>query len=217
MKIFLDFDDSLFFTKKFRDELVKLFLTSGVSKKDFLRTYYDYPEKTKKGLKKYDPYRQVELLEKTAGADRKKILKNLKKLLGNSGRFVFQDVQVFLSGFKKSRLVIVSYGHTGFQEEKIRKCGLAKMVGRVVVTDKDKAEAIKRLVGKREKFVFIDDRIDQIEPMKGNFPKSVVFLLKRKEGRYNDFDNRKTKNVDFEVKNLKEAKKIIERIFLCAE
>jgi FMN phosphatase YigB (HAD superfamily) len=209
LKIFLDFDDVLFNTKAFKGGLINVFKKNGVSEKDFLKTYKDYPTVTRKGLKKYDPFRQIRLLEKKLGIDGAKTERDMLKFLGGGEKFVFPDVKNFLRRFGKKNLFLVSYGHTGFQDKKIENCSLAEYFQKVVVTDKMKAEVIKRLARREEKFFFLDDRADQIEEVKKNFPQSATFLVKRKEGRYND---RRTEHIDYVIKNLKEGLKILKKL-----
>jgi hypothetical protein len=77
----------------------------------------------------------------------------------------------------------------------------------VTVSDKPKAEIIGKIVGnKKTKIIFIDDRIDQIDAVKKKFPSSITFLMARRSGR---FKERGSKFIDFEVKNLKEAERIM--------
>jgi FMN phosphatase YigB (HAD superfamily) len=205
-KIFVDFDDSLFNTKKFRDNLIKVFLKNGVTKKDFFATYYDYPEKTVKGLKKYDPKRQIMMLKRKLGIDDIKLKNNLTEFIKDTKKYVFSDIRDFLKGIKKKNLFIISYGYTDFQYKKIKNSGLYAKFEKIIITDNDKNKTIQKFVKKGETFIFIDDRIENINLVKKYFPASTTFLLKRKEGRYND---KKTKAVDFEIKNLKQAKNII--------
>ena len=205
MKIFIDFDDSLFNTKKFRDQLINIFLKNGVSRKDFLKTYYDYPRKTSHGLKKYDPIKQIDFLAKKRGFDGKKLKHDLDRLVLNSSEFVFDDTRIFLNNFEKNNLILISFAKTKFQCDKIKYSGLTDYFSKVIVSDKMKAEEVAKVTKNKKTLIFfIDDRADQIGPVKDIFPDSVTFLLKRKEGRYN---SKKTKLVDFEIKNLKEAKK----------
>lgn len=210
MKIFLDFDDSLFNTKKFRDGLVKVFLKNGVSRKDFFDTYYDYPKKTSSGLKKYNPNQQIRLLKKNLNIESTKIKRDLQKLIQSTGQFVFSDVNNFLKGFRKENLYLISYGYTDFQRKKIKNCGLFGKFRNVIITDGSKNVVISRFVKRKEIFAFIDDRVENINCIKKYFPNSATFLLKRREGRYND---KKTKEVDFKVRSLNEAEEIIRDIY----
>ncbi len=210
MKIFLDFDDVLFNTASFKEELIKIFLKNKVSRKNFLASYKDYPVVTKSGLKKYNPFKQIKILKNNLKIDETKIKKDLKNFLTKLSKFVFQDVKTFLSSYHQKDIFIISYGKTNFQQNKIKNCGLKKFCGKIIVTDKLKSDEIKKILeNKKELFIFIDDRISQINAVKKNFPQAVTFFMKRSSGRFND---KKTKYADYEVKNLTEVKKIIDKL-----
>lgn len=212
MKIFLDFDDAMFNTKDFKEGLINVFCKNGVSKEDFLKTYKDYPTLSGKVLQKYDPYKQIKLLEKNLGINGKKIKSDMDNFLASCEKYLFSDVKFFLKNIDKKNLYLISYGHTGFQDKKIDNCDIKKYFKKVVVTDKLKSEVADRFAALKERFVFVDDRIIQINAMKKKFPNSLNFLIKRKEGRYSD---KRTKYVDFEVKNFREILKIIKKIQKC--
>ncbi|MFA5871994.1 MAG: HAD family hydrolase [Parcubacteria group bacterium] len=209
MKIILDFDDVLFNTKAFKRDLINVFKKNGVSEKDFLATYKDYPVITKKGILKYDPFWQIKILGERRGIDVVKTRQDMLEFLNNCPQYVFRDATGFLKKFSKNKLYLVSYGHTGFQDKKIEQSGLGGFFGKIVVTDKMKAAVMRRFIRKGKDMVFIDDRVDQINAVKKYFPNSLTFLLKRKERRY---DDKKTKYVDYEIKCLKDAVKIINSV-----
>ena len=208
-KIFIDFDDTLFNTAALKKSLVKIFKANGVSRSDFFSSYTDYPTVIRGSLKKYDPYQQIEVLNKRLGIDKIKIKKDLERLVRSSREFVFRDVRPFLKNFERKDLFLVSFAKTYFQCRKIENSGLGGEFSKVVVSDKPKAEIIGKIVGnKKTKIIFIDDRIDQIDAVKKKFPSGITFLMVRRSGR---FKERESKFVDFEVKNLKEAEKIIKK------
>ncbi len=210
MKIFIDFDDTIFNTKKFKSDLMDIFLKNGISEKQFSKTYYDYPKKTVRGFKKYEPRKQIDILAERTETNGKKIKQDLGKLVRSSSKYVFPDVRSFLAAFEKKDLCLMSFGKTRFQGEKIMWSGLADSFSRIVVSDRPKAEEIASVLrGKNIKIVFIDDRLDQIGPVKKNFPNSFTFLISRSEGRY---QYEKTKAVDFKIGNLNEAKRLIGEI-----
>jgi len=206
-KIFIDFDDTLFNTAALKKSLIKMFEANGVSKSDFLSSYKDYPTVMHGSLKKYDPYKQIGVLKKRLGIDKIKIKSDLEKLVGSSQKFVFRDAHPFLKNFERKDLFLVSFAKTDFQCRKIGNSGLVGEFSKVIVSDKSKAEIIGKILGKnKSKIIFIDDRIDQIDAVKKKFPDSIAFLMARRSGR---FKERESKFVDFEVKNLKEAERII--------
>jgi FMN phosphatase YigB (HAD superfamily) len=206
-KIFIDFDDTLFNTAALKKSLVEIFKANGVSKSDFFSSYTDYPTVMRGSLKKYDPYKQIEVLHKKLGIKKTKIKSDLEKMVRSSRKFVFRDAHPFLKNFEREDLFLVSFAKTDFQCRKIENSGLREEFSKVIVSDKPKAEIIGKIVGnKKTKIIFIDDRIDQIDAVKKKFSGSATFLMARRNGR---FKERESKFVDFEVKNLKEAERII--------
>jgi FMN phosphatase YigB (HAD superfamily) len=207
VKIFIDFDDTLLNTAALKKSLIKIFKANGVSKDDFLSSYSDYPSVTPSGLKKYNPDWQISILHKRLGINKIKMKKDLSKLVRSSRKFVFKDAKSFLKNFGKDNVYLVSFARTKFQCEKIEYSGLAREFSKVSISDRSKAQIIGKIIGKKKtRIIFIDDRTDQIDAVKKKFPKCATFLMARKSGRFKERDSR---FVDFEVKNLKEAEKII--------
>lgn len=208
LKILIDFDDALFFTEAFKNEFIKVFKKFDVSDEQFHGSYKAYNSIKHGNISQYDPARQIKILENEVGLDGKALEKRLDKFLANTSRFIFKDVMPFLRNMGKDRLYLVSFGSARFQKMKMKGTGILKYFKKVKVTDKIKSEAIAGLVGRKKdaKFVFIDDRMDQIEPVKKAYPECVTILLRRKEGRY---QHKKNKSADFEAGNLKEIEKIL--------
>lgn len=212
MKIFIDFDDVIFNTGKFKKELTKVFLNNGIAKDVFEKYYYDYPVRQKNGkLKKYDPLKHIERIKKNMKIPAADLKKALDKFTGDTKKYVFRDAEIFLKSFNKNDLYLVSYARTKFQENKIKNSGISKYFKKMVIIDELKSSAIKEFfrkdkIKKEEGLYFLDDRVEQIESVKKKYPFIVTILVKRKEGRYSD---EKNKYCDFEVKNLEEVKEII--------
>lgn len=207
LKIFIDFDDAMFNTKSFIKELIKVFNKHGVSEKKFRETYKAYKTVVRKGLKLYDPKKQINLLEKLYGINGKQLEKDVYNFLYDTSAFILKDVEPFLKKLKKKNLYLISYGDN-FSKKKIGATGLTKYFTKIKVTDKLKSHEIGIIFGKdkRTPFVFIDDRIDQIDAVKKRFPQSITFFVKRRIGRYNDM---KSHHADHQVKNFKEIEKIL--------
>lgn len=211
MLIFIDFDDVLFNTKAFKKELIEVFLKNGIGKKNFFASYYDYPIKTKRGLKKYDPWRQIKILKEKKKFNERKLKNDLVKLLGNLKRFLFPDLRIFLKKFKKKELVLISYGDTEFQKIKIESSKVSPYFLKIVIADEDKAELIKKFLirqpaKKKEDIFLLEDFPLHINAVKRKLPEVRVIRIKRKEGRYSKLPSLKA---DFEAKDLKEAERII--------
>jgi FMN phosphatase YigB (HAD superfamily) len=212
MKIFIDFDDVVFNTKKFISDYKKLFQKYGVTQKIFQENYYGYPQKGKGGkLKKYNPETHIKILEKKMGIDLKNLEKEVENFVKKSKRYIFADAQKFLCKFKRKNLFLVSYGENSFQQKKIANSGVAQYFQKIIISDKLKAKEIENISKELQLEIsnqdfFLDDRIEQIENVKKNYPQITTILIKRKEGRYKD---RKTKYADYEAKNFLEVEKLI--------
>jgi FMN phosphatase YigB (HAD superfamily) len=206
-----DFDDVLFNTRKFRDDIIRLFLKFGISKKYFYKTYKDFPVKKKNGdIVMYDPEKQFRKLKNNSNIDISGLQKEFYKLVSNSGKYIFKDVIEFLEKIKKDNLYIISYGKNNLQKLKIKNSGLEKYFDKISIINKNKSEAIPYLFGKKkiadEEVYFFEDREKFIKDVKSKYPFIKTILMKRKEGRYRD---RRTKYCDFVIKNFKEAERII--------
>jgi len=209
MKVFIDFDDVIFNTKKFSIDLKLFFNDNGVSDDLFRKHYYapgdDNP------VKLFDPNGLFLRLEEKEKIDATKLRNDFTKHIKNLSSFVFDDVFDFLGDIGKENVFIISFGLPSFQNEKIIGAGVNKFVNGCIVTSGSKAEAIRQVmaemkISEDEKFVFIDDRIEQIQDIKIAFPNALTFLLSRNDGRYNDSQN---EYCDYSVTNLKEVHRII--------
>jgi len=202
-QLFIDFDDVIFNTKDFVRDLKKLFFTYGVTETQYTDTYYTCSPSEKGLLRKYDPIRQVDELG-SIGVDTIKLKKDINRFIKNINKYVFSDVQKFLSSFPDDELYIVSYGIGDFQTKKIMNSGIKKYFKKIIVTDDFKSVPVKKLLN--SKAFFLEDRVEQLDDMKDNLPQVTTVFVKRAKGRYND---KKSDKCDYMVSNLAEAKKII--------
>jgi FMN phosphatase YigB (HAD superfamily) len=213
MRIFIDFDDTLFYTKKFRQDLTQLFLSHGIPQKDFETSYKTITGKNDGCKIHYSPEKQIQLLQKNILFDSEKLEKDLKIFLEKLASYVFKDSYVFLGNFKKSALFLVTYGDTKIQKAKVRGAGLTRYFHKIIIANGTKSEGILKFISndnaRDEGIYFIDDRTEYIFEIKNTFPKVVTFLMKRKAGRYNDVADR---YCDFTVKNLSQALRIIKKL-----
>lgn len=218
MKIFLDFDDVIFNSKRFSRDLRKVFVSSGISEADFWRDYLDYPVKGKTGIRKYNAWHHLELLRRR-GTDTTLAGKRLDRFMRQTKKYIFPDVQRFFWAVGKKDIYVVSYGDSKFQEAKITRSLGQAFVGQVVISDLTKSRALKKIIRKyripkAEPLVFIDDRIENIHDVKKNLPAVTTVLAKRRQGRYNYPQD---KYCDFEIKTLWQAMQIIRRLRAAAK
>lgn len=215
MTILLDFDDVVFNTKKFREDLRELFFSNGVTNDLYEKTYYDTDDGM--AIKIYDPEKQlVRICEtKERSIDMDGLRNSLNTFLRSTEKYVFDDVILFMKDFAEDDVILVSYGDAVFQKRKIDGSGIGKYCKDVIITEHLKSEVICELMKKKniigtEKVVFIDDRNEQIEDVKKKIPFVATILIKRPEGRYQEKCDMRW--CDYEVYGLDEARRLIREI-----
>jgi len=215
MKIFIDFDDVLFNTKKFKNDFLnKVFIKNGVSEENFRKTYYHFFKINKKSGKYYNPQKQIESLGKISGVDGNKLEKDFFIFMKDLKKYIFADVWFFLKKFNKKDLFLISYGDPLFQKMKVDGSGIPKFFKDVVLGKAEKMSSINSVLDKNrislnDKFIIIDDLPKHLKK-KGKYKKGMeTFHLRRPDGRYSDLIS---KDADFEAKNLKEVFKIINKV-----
>lgn len=213
MKIFLDFDDVVFNTKKFKNDFRKMFILNGVPGKIFDNYYVD-PLDTR-AIKTFNPWLQIERINSEIEIDKEKLKKLVNEFISDMSPYVFNDFFDFVKSIKAKNICILSFGEREFQTKKILNSGVEKKIKEIIITENSKADEIALFVSKinyffDEKIFFLDDRIAQISSVRKRFPKIITILVKRPEGRYQE--NFEEKFCDFEASNLKEAQEIIRKI-----
>jgi FMN phosphatase YigB (HAD superfamily) len=213
MKIFLDFDDVIFNAKRFKKDMINVFFRNGVTKKEFDNSYYTFRKKGRSLVRYYSFKKQIARLGSQKNIDAEKLKSELNSFFGDLKKYVFSDVEPFLSNFSKKDLHLITYGQVDFQGIKIRGTGLRKRFNQIIITKNKKADDMVGLA-KRKKFspkeniIFIDDHPEQIERAMKVRKKIVTFRLRRKEGRYSDLP---CPHKDFEKKNLREVLGVIKK------
>lgn len=209
MKIFFDFDDVLFDTRRFKEDYFRIFEKHGVSRKIFDECYYEPLSKEK--IKNYNPENHIRRVCKKTGIKLSVFEKEIGIFLQDTSEYVFEEVDEALKNFKRDELAIISFSKTEFQKAKIFRSGIVKLFCEVEIVNVLKGEAISKMIkeGKlslKQEIFFIDDRAEQLRSVKGICPQVVTILCDRKEGRYHD---RKNKLCDYRIRKLGELEKII--------
>lgn len=209
MKIFLDFDDVVFDTGRFREDLQDVFEARGISRELFSKIYKSIKE-NKIGIQTYDYEKHLRCLKKEIDFDECGLREDVDAFMSDCERYIFDDAKEFFRYCKKrdASVYIVSYGTYDFQQKKVCGSGIGEKVDGVIVGDIHKGAAIKEILDdeRADDAWFLDDRSCYIEHVEKENPQIHTILVTRREGRYRD---EKTDKCDFQVKNLEEAKEII--------
>lgn len=215
MKIFLDFDDTIFNTKKYKIDYKKVFISHKIKKKDFLDPFFDYPIKKNGRLISYNLNKYKKIIRKKLDENIfSRFEKDVEYFLDNSKKYVHKDFFSFIKNFKKNQLFLISFGDIKSQTRKIRTSGVTKYFKKIKITIQGKSVYIKKIATKKEgeipnEIIFIDDRPDQIKEVKKALPNCLCLRIKRKTSRFNDLKT--SGKAIIEIKNLKEAQKIIRK------
>jgi hypothetical protein len=214
MKIFIDFDDVIFNTGKFKEDFLdKVFIKNGATREDFAKTYYYFFKKNNQVNKYYDPKKQIEALGKKEYVNKDKLKKDFNVFMQDLKKYVFRDAICFLRKNSKHDLFLVSYGDPLFQKMKINGAQISGLFEKIIVGRFRKIDLISREVGKRnfsqdEKLIAIDDLPKHLRKTRELKKRLITFHLKRPEGRYK---NLTCGYADYETKNLKEVSEIIKK------
>lgn len=214
VKIFIDFDDTIFNTKAFKKDYLKVFEKLGISKKELLASYTAC-KRGKIGL--YNLRRHLALLKRTKNIKIGKARKKLNIFMKSLKKYLFRDFFVFVKNFSKKELYLISYGDAHFVNMKISGSGVRGYFKKVIATGSLKAYEIEKLLGKgknvlaKEKIFFVDDRPEQIEAVKKKFKSIVSIHMRRKEGRYS---SEGCAQCDYKARSLREVSGIIKNLSL---
>lgn len=206
MKIVLDFDDTIFNTHALMRGLVKIFTKKGFSEDQFWGAYKECKEKSGD----LDKVLLVDLLYKLKIFDKNKVNAEIDRIIERSYEFVYQDFFDFVLDFKKKDLILLSFGTTDFQKIKIENSGILKYFCESIITSKNKADDIEEILKKHvESLIFMDDKASQIDEAKKRLPQIIAIKMEREKGGH---ILPKSELADYIVKNLSEAKKIINEL-----
>ena len=193
MILILDFDDTLLNTGRLEGEcaLHMLTLKYGVTNDNFKKAREKLREVYPESPAYYDLKKHLEILSGNNCARRDEMHREVYKLIRAQLKdFLFDDVVAFLKKQSQNHtLILMTFGDPDFQKHKVASSGISHFFHELIFTGKEpKAEIIKRVCAKtpkKEKVVFLDDRVWQLSSAKKMNPLLTSVRIKRKEGRYN--------------------------------
>lgn len=208
MKIFLDFDDTLFNTKAFALHLRQVFAKYGIPEELLASTAAAMKDGTVGGW--YSPEKHIALLAEVCAFDHSRLRADIAAFLGETKQFLFPDAMDFLALMKERghTLSIISYGDNTFQMKKIRGAGIEHFFEKILVTQEDKAVLLgSNLPTEKEEIWFLEDRVHYIASVKKTWPWITTVLMCQADGRYHDIPD---ESCDFVVKTFGEVVQAID-------
>ncbi len=164
MKIFVDFDNTIFDTHHiFLEKFYDVFYQYGVSRSVFDDTLPHFSKTALQTGKCYSPREHIKMIKKTTGKtiDEKVFLQEMAIFLEDLEECIFEDFYAFVNQYNKEDLIILSYGNEEFQNQKIDGSGIEQFFANVIITQGDKAKEIKKYMQNfpSEVAVLIDDKL----------------------------------------------------------
>lgn len=214
MKIFIDFDDVIFNTYKFKNKFFSIYREAGFTRKEVETASRNISSVVPKSKEKpYSPHLHIKELKKIRPFNEVETENNVNKFLKDLRPYVFSDCLKLLESVSKNDLYLLSYGEINFQKRKIAGSGIGKYFKRIIITKDNKINQIGK-ISKAENFhpkediLLLDDRPENLEKIERANRKIITFHVCRPEGRYSHLACR---NRDFKVKNFKDVLKIIKK------
>ncbi len=178
MKIYIDFDRTLFDTNRFLAELYNLFRESGVNIEQFDKI------RKESSIEGFNCYQLLTKLKKTHPFNENIYLK-VERFMECVLRFLYQDAEVFLQKAREMNyeIILLTKGNKEFQKEKIRYTFISKYLDGIIVTLIDKGD----LNIDYQNGIFIDDSVYEIESILKRNPRRVICINRdNKEKRISD-------------------------------
>ncbi|MFA6096575.1 MAG: hypothetical protein WC788_03025 [Candidatus Paceibacterota bacterium] len=205
MKIILDFDDAIFNMYAMMAEFKMIFHRSGFTCDEFDKLYKICKEMTGGS---FDSELMVDLFERIRPYNKRSALDEINSIIHRSRDFVYADFYEFINYFRQNELILLSFGTTRFQYEKINNSGIADNFGKRIITAKDKSEEIELLMSDPRDDIafFIDDKAIVIDKVKRRFPEIIAMKIERPQGGH---ISKKSMCADYRIRDLYEARQII--------
>ena len=210
MKIFLDFDDTLFDTRAFAIGAQQLFSRYGISEERFWTSYHEIRKGFSTKGWAYSFERHLEKLRTELSGDAAVLAAALDAYLNDTSRFLFPDVLETLGFFKSKRcsMYILSFGDADFQRKKVLGSGIGPYLDGILVTADDQGALLaEQGISDGEDMWFFDDKVAHVDDMKKAFPSVRTVLVRRVHKEHHDTVSG---SCDHVVTDLTEARRLFE-------
>lgn len=177
-KLFIDFDGVLFNAKKFKNDLLREVARSGFSPQEVEDTYIS---ECLDG--QYLPEDHLKRLAKIHSFNLSLARARIESIISKSDKYLFDDVQECLQEISKLNYdsCLITLGHPDFQPRKVKISGIEGFFKHRYYTAVPKVEYLSDTIGKKEKFIIVDDRGDTLEDIAKKFPQALAIEMRREE------------------------------------
>ena len=165
MKIYVDFDRTIFDCNKFIEDFFELLQNYSISRDDFTKYQNQF--------KDINPYIILDAMSKEKDIN-KHVYGAIDQLIERSSDYLFCDTMPFLK-YLKSRgyhVSILTRGDYDFQRSKIINSHIDSYYDDIIVTSNHKGELDLDYTNG----IFIDDREEEIESIKLKNPKRIIAI-----------------------------------------
>ena len=176
MKIYIDFDRTLFDCDKFLEDLYALINQYNISKEVFKECQNQCK---KKG---FNPYNILNIVKEKQDFN-DNLFHDINRLIGSTSNYLYSDTIPFLEYLKRKNyeIIILTKGNSDYQREKIFNAHIDSYYNKLIVTMRHKGY----LKLDYENGIFIDDNPIEIQSIKNNNPKMMI-QMQRKNSKYCD-------------------------------
>ncbi|MCX6781747.1 MAG: HAD family hydrolase [Candidatus Magasanikbacteria bacterium] len=173
---FVDLDDTIYDTRKLKEDIYKLFQPFGINHEQFIKAYRRAAELPTPGYFHYTFEKQIEAVREFGYEVSENILNDLNNLLNND--YLLSDAGGFIRYLKTicAKVILLTAGTIEFQKRKVEAIGADKMFDEVVQIAGGKDQVIASIV-KNEKILFINDNLEENMVIKNHFAGVDVLTL----------------------------------------
>lgn len=174
MTYYIDFDNTLFNTVDFYNDLEIIMKNYGITS-EMIDKYSNFN-------KLFSPIKLVNYCIEKYHINNE-ILNEINNHFKKANDYNYNDIDNFLVSIKKkgNRLVLLTYGNYLYQDLKIKNSGLAKYFDEIIITEKEK----DTLELDFKNGIFIDDNPTVISKLLLKNPYKII-RIKRKNNRYSN-------------------------------
>lgn len=164
MIVVWDFDNTLFDTARFKEDVQRAFGEWGISPTRFEKAYSEIVA-VRSGGYGYDPEEHLNRLSRRLGrATRESIRRHLDLLVADAASYLFPGAVDLVSrlSVKGFRQVLLTLGNQAWQERKVSASGLEQLMDEVLAVEEDKPLAVGALSGRDDLLVINDNSQEMV-------------------------------------------------------